>query len=102
MEAEGNFFIFHGGLSQWYTPEVRAYIASRGYANRPMEITGSTRGKVHKRHRDKLVGDSPELYRGPDARGLSDLGTLVALNYSLASFHPAGSLLRGKWPMGKV
>ena len=59
-------------------------------------------GKVHKRHRDELVGDSPELYRGPDARGLSDLGTLVALNYSLASFHPAGNLLRGKWPMGKV
>jgi hypothetical protein len=23
-EAEGNFFVFHGGLSQWHTPEAQA------------------------------------------------------------------------------
>jgi hypothetical protein len=39
-----------------------------------MQITSSTRDKVHIRYRDKLVGDSPELYRGLDTHGLSDLG----------------------------
>jgi hypothetical protein len=57
-EAEFNFFVFHGGLSQGHTPEAQAFMASRGYANRQMQITSSTRDKVHIRYRDKLVGDN--------------------------------------------
>jgi len=64
-EAESNFFISHGGLAQWHTPEAQAYMESRGHAHWQMKIIGSARGKVHKWYRDKLVGDSPGLCRGP-------------------------------------
>lgn len=86
-EAESNFLVFYGGLSHWHTPEAQAYMAPRRYANREMKITGSSRDKVQKRYRDKLVGGSPELCRGLDAHESSDS---AALNCSLASFHPAG------------
>jgi hypothetical protein len=67
-----------------------------------MGITDSTRGKVHERCREKLVGDSPELYRGLDEHWFSDLGASVALSCYLASLHPVGHPLREKRPMGKV
>jgi hypothetical protein len=48
------------------------------------------------------VADSPELCRGLDAHGFADLDAAVALNCSLASFHPRGHPLREKWSMAKV
>jgi len=100
--AEGCFFIFHDGLSQWWTPAAQAYMKSRGYEHRQMRILGPTNDRVCKRYRGKLVGDSPELCRGLDAHGFADLDAAVALNCSLASFHPRGHPLREKWSMAKV
>jgi hypothetical protein len=45
-------------------------------------------------HRQKLVGDSPELCCGLDSHGFADLDAAVTPNCSLATFYPMGHQMR--------
>ena len=80
------FFIFHDGLSQWWTPEAQAHIKARGFEFRQMRILHSTYVEVSARYKWKLVGDSPELCCGP--------------NCPLASVEEPGNTLREAWNTG--
>lgn len=61
-----NFFIFHDGLTCWWTSESQDYIASKGFRDRQLCCMKDTNRGT------KVVGDSPEICRGLDAYGFSD------------------------------
>ena len=50
----------HDALSAWWTPEARAYMASRGFGPERLLVaqSGTNDGT---RYAEKLVGNSPEL-----------------------------------------
>ena len=94
------FFFFHVGQGKWLTPETQAYIKALGFEFRQMRIMHSTCAEVHALYKWELVGDSPELCRGPDAHGFADFDAAVSLNCSLASAEESGNMLREAWDMG--
>ena len=55
-----NWIIWHDMLSQWWTPEAQAHMASRGMQHRQVKALGKTNA-LSKRYKGKLIGDSPEL-----------------------------------------
>jgi hypothetical protein len=65
-----DFFIFHDGLTAWWTKESQEYIDSLGFLNRQIRCVGETNKGT--RYAWKIVGDSPELCRGLDAYGFAD------------------------------
>jgi hypothetical protein len=94
--AEGKFLIFHGCLLQWWKKQAQEHMKARGYEHRQMRILPPACDKVDKRYRWKLVGDSPELFRGLDSHGFPDFDAALTLNCSLATYYPMGHPMRAK------
>jgi hypothetical protein len=68
------------GLSSWW--ETQAHLATLGFQDRQLTSLGATnRGSAY--YEGKLVGNSPELCRGLDAHGFSDLETSIHYHVSL-------------------
>ena len=76
------FMIFHDDLSAWREPDAQEYLHTQwGMRDRQIHSFGITnRGRRYYR---KLVGNSPELCRGLDAHGFSDLEAAIAYHASL-------------------
>ena len=76
------FMIIHDGLSTWWEKEAQEHMASLGFENRQVTNIGATnRGSAY--YEGKLVGNSPEMCRGLDAYGFSDLETSIHYHVSL-------------------
>jgi hypothetical protein len=76
------FMLFHVGLSTWWEKEAQEYLATLGFRDRQLTSLGATnRGSAY--YEGKLVGNSPELCRGLDAHGFSDLETSIHYHVSL-------------------
>ena len=58
---KNSWVIYHDALPQWWEATAQAHIASRGFAERQWRARGETNAAVHRRFKDKLMGDSPEL-----------------------------------------
>ena len=84
------------------TPEAQKHMTARGYEHRQMRILPPTCAEVHKRYQLKLVGDSPELCRGPDLHGFADTDEAATPSCSLATYFPRGHAMRAKWNLGSV
>ena len=54
------------------------------------------------RYQLKLVGDSPELYRGPDSHGFAGTDAAVTFSCSVATYYPRDHAIRAKWDLGNV
>jgi hypothetical protein len=71
------FMIFHDRLSTWWEKEAQEHMAALGFGDRQLTSTGATnRGSVYYEG-NKLVSNSPEMCRGLDAHGFSDLETSI-------------------------
>ena len=49
-----------------------------------IKISGDFNERVHARYRNRLVGDSPEMARGLDSYGFSDLMVSLAFHVALS------------------
>jgi len=67
------FLIYHDHLSIMWEKEAISYMKSIGWFDRFIMIRGLNNPKVAKYYRNSVVGDSPELARGLDSYGFSDL-----------------------------
>jgi hypothetical protein len=77
-----SFMLFHDGLSTWWEKEAQDHLATLGFRDRQLTSLGATnRGRAY--YEGKLVGNSPELCRGLDAHGFSDLETCIHFHVSL-------------------
>lgn len=76
------FMLFHDGLSTWWEKEAQDHMATLGFRDRQITSIGTTnKGSTY--YEGKLVGNSPELCRGLDAHGFSDLETSIQYHVSL-------------------
>jgi hypothetical protein len=80
-----DFFIFHDGLTCWWTEESQAFIESLGFRDRQLMCTGDTNRGT--RYWCKVVGDSPEICRGLDAYGFADFKRFIARMRALTSVY---------------
>ena len=77
------FFIFHDGLTVWWTIESQDYIESLGFRHRQLCCMGDT--NKGNRYENKVVGDSPEICRGLDAYGFADFRRFIERMRALTS-----------------
>ena len=80
-----DFSIFHDGLSAWWEAGPQAHMASLGMAHRQIRNISANIGA---RYELKIVGDSPEMYRGLDSHGFADLKAAVMAYASYTSVYP--------------
>jgi hypothetical protein len=76
-----SFMIFHDGLSAWWEKEAQEHMTELGFQDRQLVSIGSTNRGTY--YQGRLVGNSPELCRGLDAHGFSDLETSIQYHTSL-------------------
>jgi hypothetical protein len=93
--VEDTFLIFHDGLAQWWESDAQDHLAHLGFKDRQLRCYGAT-NQAFARYRNKVVGDSPELCRGLDAHGFSDLKRSMAFHTSLSSYYPVDDPRRFK------
>ncbi len=74
--------IFHDGLKAWWEKEAQQYLHQQhGFRDRQLRPFGNTNsGTIYK---DCVVGNSPELCRGLDSHGFSDLENSIKLHVHL-------------------
>ena len=87
--------LYHDGLTQWWTPESQAYIASRGWQYRQLCCRDPT-NQLHpsgdprkiNRYRNKTIGDRPEFARGLDSYGFAHFKAYTMYMRCLTSVYP--------------
>eukprot|EP00732_Lithocolla_globosa_P000473 Lithocolla_globosa_v1_NODE_141_length_5757_cov_121.254121.p2 type:complete len:335 gc:universal NODE_141_length_5757_cov_121.254121:3013-2009(-) len=85
--AADTFLIFHDHLSQWWEADAQKYLHERhGFRDRQLRCLGDVNKGT--RYEGKLVGDSPELCRGLDSHGFSDLKRSMDYHVAISSTYP--------------
>ena len=75
------FLIYHDGLKQWWERSAQNYLAYLGFANRQLKAYGDTNRDTI--YCGSVVGNSPDMARGLDAHGFSDLSRSVEYHTAL-------------------
>jgi hypothetical protein len=87
--------LYHDGLTQWWTPESQAYIASRGWQY-PQLCCRDPTNQLHpsgdprkiNRYQNKTIGDRPEFARGLDSYGFAHFKAYIMYMRCLTSVYP--------------
>ena len=87
--------LYHNGLTQWWTPESQAYIASRGWQYRQLCCRDPT-NQLHpsgdprkiNRYRNKTIVYRPEFARGLDSCGFAPFKADTMYMRCLTSVYP--------------
>ena len=82
---EHTFFIYHDHLSIMWEKTAIKYMKDIGWYDRFIKICGLNNAKVKKYYHFSVVGDSPELCRGLDSYGFSDLEVSIKFHVAVTS-----------------
>jgi hypothetical protein len=77
-----SFVIYHDHIDVMSEKRCIEWMKNKGYWKYFIKISGIFNDRVHSRYRNCLVGDSPEMARGLDSYGFSDL--MVSVNFHVA------------------
>ena len=92
--AAGRWFIFHDGLTIWFSAGAQAYLTACGFERRQVRAYGQTNANTL--YSRTLPGNSPEWMRGLDAFGFADLTRAVLYHVALTSCLEVGDPLKFK------
>jgi hypothetical protein len=92
--AAGRWFLFHDGLSIWFSAGTQAYLTVCGFERRQVRAYGQTNADTL--YSRTLPGNSPEWMRALDAFGFADLTRAVLYHVALTSCLEIGDPLKFK------
>jgi len=84
---ENDFLIYHDHLKIFWEKSAIQYLKDREFHHRFIQILKPTYEKynIHKRYWNCVVGDSPEMARGLDSYGFSDLEVSMSFHEAVTS-----------------